>query len=65
MIKTQIANPAGAVNGGGLSCNTPNGAQARAMIYSLAVTACVNGLNVEDYFYRLLISDNPVLPWNV
>lgn len=46
------------------SSNTTNGAQASALIYSLAVTACANGLNVEDYFYRLLISDDPVLPWN-
>ncbi len=47
-----------------LFSNTPNGAQASALIYSLAVTACANGLNVEDYFYRLLTSDVPVLPWN-
>lgn len=33
------------------------------MWYSLAVTACVNGLNVEEYFYRLLTSDKPVMPW--
>lgn len=31
--------------------------------YSLAVTACANGLNVEDYFFRLLTSDEPVMPW--
>ncbi len=47
-----------------LFSNTPNGAQASALIYSLAVTACANGLNVEDYFYRLLTSDMPVLPLN-
>ncbi|MGN1416204.1 MAG: hypothetical protein ACI4XF_05145 [Oscillospiraceae bacterium] len=34
------------------------------MTISLAVTACANGLNVEDYFYRLLTSDEPVMPWN-
>lgn len=39
------------------------GAEASAMWYSLAVTACVNGLNVEEYFYRLLTSDKPVMPW--
>ena len=27
-------------------------------------TACANGLNVEDYFFRLLTSDEPVMPWN-
>lgn len=47
-----------------LFSNTQNGARASALIYSLAVTACANGLNVENYFYRLLISDDPVLPWN-
>jgi hypothetical protein len=34
------------------------------MIYSLAVTACANGMNVEQYFYRLLTSDVPVMPWD-
>ena len=48
-----------------LFSNTQNGARASALIYSLAVTACANGLNVEDYFFRLLSSDKPVLPWNV
>ena len=47
-----------------LFSNTQNGASASALIYSLAVTACANGLNVEDYFYRLLTSDEPVMPWN-
>ena len=47
-----------------LFSNTQNGASASALIYSLAVTACANGLNVEDYFYRLLTSDKPVMPWN-
>ena len=47
-----------------LFSNTQNGAAASALIYSLAVTACANGLNVEDYFYRLLTSDKPVMPWN-
>lgn len=48
-----------------LFSNTQNGARASALIYSLAVTACANGLNVEDYFFRLLSSEKPVLPWNV
>lgn len=39
------------------------GAEASAMWYSLAVTACVNGLNVEEYFYRLLTSNEIVFPW--
>ena len=47
-----------------LFSNTQNGAQASALIYSLATTACANGMNVEDYFYRLLTSDAPVMPWN-
>ena len=47
-----------------LFSNTQNGARASALIYSLAVTACANGINVEDYFYRLLTSDEPVMPWN-
>lgn len=46
-----------------LFSNTQNGARASALIYSLAVTACANGLNVENYFYRLLTSDVPVMPW--
>lgn len=44
-----------------LFSNTQNGARA---IYSLAVTACANGMNVEQYFYRLLTSDVPVMPWD-
>lgn len=47
-----------------LFSNTQNGARASALIYSLAVTACANGLNVEEYFYKLLTSKTPVLPWN-
>lgn len=46
-----------------LFCDSTKGAEASAIWYSLAVTACVNGLNVEDYFYRLLTSDKPVMPW--
>ena len=47
-----------------LFSNTQNGARTSAMIYSLAVTACANDMNVEEYFYRLLTSDMPVLPWD-
>ena len=47
-----------------LFSNTQNGARASALIYSLAVTACANGMNVEQYFYRLLTSDVPVMPWD-
>ena len=32
--------------------------------YSLAVTACANGINVEEYFYRMLTSDVPIMPWD-
>jgi len=47
-----------------LFSNTQNGARASALIYSLAVTACANGINVENYFYRLITSDMPVLPFD-
>lgn len=47
-----------------LFSNTQNGARASALIYSLAVTACANGMNVEQYFYRLLTSDVPLMPWD-
>lgn len=47
-----------------LFSNTQNGATVSALIYSLAVTACANGLNVEDYFFRLLTSDKSIMPWN-
>ena len=47
-----------------LFSNTQNGARASALIYSLAVTACANAMNVEEYFYRLLTSDMPVFPWD-
>ena len=32
------------------------GAKASAILYSLAATACANGLNVEEYFTRLFQS---------
>lgn len=40
--------------------NNKNGSCASALICSLAVTACENGLNVKKYFYRQIISDKPV-----
>lgn len=46
-----------------LFSDTPRGADASALWYSLTVTAFMNGLNVEEYFYRLLTSDKPVMPW--
>ena len=46
-----------------LFSDSGKGAEASAMWYSLAVTACVNGLNVDEYFYRLLTSDKLVMPW--
>ncbi|MCM1382597.1 MAG: transposase [Muribaculaceae bacterium] len=46
-----------------LFSDTPNGAEASALWYSLAVTACANGLNVEEYFCRLLSSGEIVFPW--
>ena len=47
-----------------LFSNTQNGVMASALIYSLAVTACANAMNVEEYFYRLLTSDVPIMPWD-
>jgi len=47
-----------------LFSNSQNGVMASALIYSLAVTACANDMNVEEYFYRLLTSDMPVSPWD-
>lgn len=46
-----------------LFSDSVRGAEASALWYSLAVTACVNGLNVEEYFCRLLSSGDAVLPW--
>ena len=41
------------------------GANASAMIYSIAATACASGLKVEDYLTRLLTADSntTLLPW--
>ena len=41
------------------------GAEASAMLYSVAATACANGFNMEDDFTRLF-SQSPgtlLLPW--
>ena len=45
-----------------LFANSVKGAQASAIIYSLAATATANGLNVEEYLTRLCRSEN-ILPW--
>ncbi len=41
------------------------GAQASAMMYSVAATACANGMNVEEYLTELFRCDagTVVLPW--
>lgn len=46
-----------------LFANSVKGAQASAIIYSLAATATANGLNVEEYFTRLCRMER-ILPWN-
>lgn len=46
-----------------LFANSVKGAEASAVIYSLAATAMVNGLNVEEYFTRLCKKEL-ILPWN-
>jgi len=46
-----------------LFAGTPKGAEASAVIYSLAATATANGLNVEEYFTRLCRKET-VLPYN-
>ena len=33
------------------------------MLYSLVVSAKMNGLNAEDYLFRLFCSDDPVMPY--
>ena len=46
-----------------LFANSVKGAQASAIIYSLAATATANGLNVEEYFMRLCKKER-ILPWD-
>ncbi len=46
-----------------LFSDSPKGASASAMLYSLVVSAKMNGLNAEDYLIRLFCSDDPVMPY--
>ena len=46
-----------------LFANSVKGAQASAIIYSLAATATANGLNVEEYFTKLCKAER-ILPWD-
>lgn len=48
-----------------LFSDSVKGAQASAMLYSLAVTATANGLNAQRYFAALFTARQPVLPWVV
>ena len=45
-----------------LFSDSPKGATASAMLYSLVVSAKMNGLNAEEYLIRRFRSDDPVLP---
>ena len=45
-----------------LFSDSVKGAEASAMIYSVAVTAQTNGLDVEKYFKELFSSKNPIMP---
>ena len=46
-----------------LFSDSPKGAEASAMLYSLVVSAKMNGPNAEDYLFRLFCSDDPVMPY--
>ena len=46
-----------------LFSDSPKGASESAMLYSLVVSAKMNGLNAEDYLIRLFRSPDPVLPF--
>ena len=46
-----------------LFSDSPKGASASAMLYSLVVSAKMNDLNAEDYLIRLFRSPDPVLPY--
>ena len=46
-----------------LFSDSPKGAEASAMLYSLLVSAKMNGLNAEEYLVRLFRSDDPVMPY--
>lgn len=47
-----------------LFSDSEKGAEASAILYSLAATACANGLTVEGYFIRLFTSKYLILPWH-
>ena len=47
-----------------LFSDSEKGAEASAILYSLAATACANGLTVEGYFIRLFTSKTLILPWH-
>ena len=36
---------------------SPKGARASAILYSIAATACANGMNIEEYFTRAARSE--------
>ena len=46
-----------------LFSDTPKGAAASAVLYSLIISAKMNGQNVEEYLVKLLRSSVPVLPY--
>ena len=46
-----------------LFSDSPKGAEASAMLYSLLVSAKMNGLNAEEYLVKLFRSDVPVLSY--
>ena len=45
-----------------LFSTSPKGAEASAVIYSVAATACANGLNIEDYLTNVFKSHGNELP---
>ena len=46
-----------------LFSDSPKGAEASAVLYSLMISAKMNGLNAEEYLVRLFQSSDPVLPY--
>lgn len=46
-----------------LFCNTPKGAKASEIWYSLITTAYANGLNVREYLNELFNSEKPIMPY--
>ena len=47
-----------------LFSDSPKGAEASAVLYSLMISAKMNGLNAEEYLVRLFQSSDPVLPYD-